>query len=58
MTNATKANQTWVCDAIQIAHTDVSENGVIYTVVFKDFLGIPKEIQVNREDCFSNFQAC
>ena len=45
MTNATKANQTWVCDAIQIAHTDVSENGVVYTVVFKDFLGIPKEIQ-------------
>lgn len=55
MTNATKANQTWVCDAIQIAHTDVSENGVVYTVVFKDFLGIPKEIQVNREDCFWNF---
>ncbi len=56
MTNATKANQTWVCDAIQIAHTDVSESGVVYTVVFKDFLGITREIKVNREDCFFDFQ--
>lgn len=56
MTNATKANQTWVCDAIQIAHTDVSDNGVVYTIVFKDFLGVSREIKVNREDCFFDFQ--
>ena len=55
MSESKQPTQTWVCDAIQISHTDVSENGVIYTVVFKDFLGIPKEIQVNREDCFWNF---
>lgn len=55
MSESKQPTQTWVCDAIQISHTDVSENGVVYTIVFKDFLGIPKEIQVNREDCFLNF---
>lgn len=55
MSESKQPTQTWVCDAIQISHTNVSENGVVYTIVFKDFLGIAKEIEVNRDDCFWDF---
>ena len=45
----------WVCDPVGVAHCDVSDKGVIYTVAWTDFMGLQHTAKVNREDCFFNF---
>ena len=45
----------WVCDPVGVAHCDVSDKGVVYTVRFVDFMGLTHDMQFNREDCFFNF---
>lgn len=52
---AQQATRVWLHDPISIAHTDVSEKGVTYTVQFVDFMGLAREMKFDREDCYFNF---
>ena len=51
----TETNRVWIHDPITIAHTDVSDKGIVYTVVFQDFMGLSRKLQINRSDCYFNF---
>lgn len=50
-----QATQVWLHDPISIAHTEVSEKGVVFTVQFVDFMGLAREMKFDREDCYFNF---
>lgn len=47
--------QVWVCDALAITHCEVSDDAVIYTVTYADFMGLQRTIKLNREDCYFDF---
>ena len=36
----------WVCDPVGVAHCDVSDKGVIYTVAWTDFMGLQHTAKV------------
>ncbi len=50
-----KQEQVWVCDALNITHCEVTDDAVIYTVTYVDFMGFQRTLKINREDCYFDF---
>ncbi len=58
MEKKTQTNeQIWVCDALEITHCEVNDDAVIYTVTYVDFMGLKREVKLNREECYFDFPA-
>lgn len=50
-----KKQALWVFDPLVVKHAHVQENDVTFKVLFLDFLGIQRELNVSRSDCYFDF---
>ncbi|HAW45279.1 MAG TPA: hypothetical protein DCW60_02900 [Sutterella sp.] len=53
---AQKQQNVWVCDQIDVVHSELADDGIYHTIRFVNFAGLILEERVRRERIFFEFQ--